>query len=271
MAVAAAVVLAAAVGVALGWERDPAVSGPGGGAVAGAVTSGPAAPLPGSSAATVPTDPSTSTSSSATTATTATVPAAPGSLAVSPAAVDLGATRGSATVTLRNGGDGALSWTAAASAPWLRIVPAGGRLAGGQRVAVEVTADRAGLPEGTADGTVELAWDGPAHRVAVSVDVEHPPRIGEPSASPGQIGVAGCSPDTALVRATVQDESPLASVVLEGGGTRVPMTERSGAWYAGLGPVDEPGTVAWRVVAADVRGNRAAAAGPPVAVVSCPG
>jgi Viral BACON domain len=269
--VAAAAVLAAAVGVALGWERDPAVSGPGG-AVAGAGTSGPAGSAPGSSGATIPTDSSTSTSSSTTTATTATtVPAAPGSLAVSPAAVDLGPARQGATVTLRNGGDEALSWTAAASAPWLRVAPARGRLAGGERVGVAVTADRAGLPEGTADGAVELAWDGPARRVAVSFDVEHPPQIGEPTASPGQIGVTGCSPDIALIQATVQDESPLASVVLEGGGTRVPMTERAGAWHADLGPVDEPGTVAWRVVAADVRGNSAEVSGPPVTVVSCAG
>jgi RNA polymerase sigma factor (sigma-70 family) len=271
VAVAAAVVLAASVGVALGWERDPAVSGPGG-AVAGAGTSGPAASLPGGSGATVPTASSTSTSGSTTTATTATtVPAAPGSLAVSPAAVDLGPTRGSVTVTLRNGGDEALSWTAAASAPWLRVAPAGGRLAGGGRVRVAVTADRAGLPEGTADGAVQLAWDGPARRVAVAVDVEHPPRIGQPSASPGRIGVTGCTPDTALVRATVRDESPLASVVLEGGGARVPMTQRAGVWNAELGPVEEPGTVAWRVVAADVRGNSAEASGPPVTVVACAG
>jgi hypothetical protein len=269
MTVAAAVVLAVAVGVALGWEQDPAASGPGPGAavVAGAGTS---VSLPGGSGSTVSTGPATSTSSSATTATTATTaPAAPGSLAVSPAAVDLGAARGTAGLTLHNGGGEALSWTAAAAVPWLRISPAGGRLDGGERFQVTVTADRASLPEGTADGAVELAWDGPARRVAVSLDVEHAPQIGGLSASPGQIGTTGCSSDTALVRATVQDESPLASVALEWGGTQVPMTERSGAWYARLGPVDEPGTVAWRVVAADVRGNGAEASGPPVTVLPC--
>jgi len=271
MTVAAAVVLAVAVGVALGWEQDPAASGPGPGAVvAGAGTSVPAGSLPGGSGSTVSTGPATSTSSTATTATTATTaPAAPGSLAVSPAAVDLGATGGTAELTLHNGGGGALSWTAAATVPWLRISPAGGRLDGGERFQVTVTADRAGLPEGTADGAVELAWDGPARRVAVSLDVEHAPQIGGLSASPSQIGTTGCSPDTTLVRATVQDESPLASVALEWGGTQVPMTERSGAWYARLGPVDQPGTVAWRVVAADVRGNGAEASGAPVTVVPC--
>jgi hypothetical protein len=126
MTVAAAVVLAVAVGVALGWEQDPAVSGPGSGAavVAGAGTSVPAGSLPAAPGSTVSTGPATSTSSPATTATTATtVPAAPGSLAVSPAAVDLGATRTTTGLTLRNGGDGALSWTAAATVPWLRVSP----------------------------------------------------------------------------------------------------------------------------------------------------
>jgi RNA polymerase sigma factor (sigma-70 family) len=271
--VAAAAVLAAAVGVALGWERQPAVSGPGGPGgpvVAGAATSVPAGSLPPGAGSTAATSSSTSAPSSATTATTATTaPAAAGTLAVSPAAVDLGAGRSTATLTLRNGGGQPLSWTATPSAPWLRASPASGRLDGGDRARVTLTADRAGLPEGTADGTVELAWDGPGRRVEVSMDVEHAPQVGKLSASPGQVGVTGCPSDTARVQATVEDESPLASVVLEWGGTQVPMTERSGAWFATLGPVDEPATVPWRVVAADVRGNSAAASGPPVTVVAC--
>jgi hypothetical protein len=268
---AAAVVLAVAVGVALGWEQDPAVSGPGPGAVvAGAGTSVPAGSLPAAPGSTVATGPATSASSPATTATTATtVPAAPGSLAVSPAAVDLGATRTTAALTLRNGGDEALSWRARATVPWLRVSPAGGSLDGGEQARVTVTADRASLREGTAGGAVELAWDGPARRVAVSMDVEHPPELSGLSASPSQIGVRGCSPDTATAQATVRDESPLASVVLEWGGTKVPMTERAGTWFGSLGPVDKPGTVAWQVVATDARGNSATAPGPPVTVVAC--
>jgi RNA polymerase sigma factor (sigma-70 family) len=270
MTLAAALVLAVAVGVALGWQREPAVSAPGGPGpvVAGAATSVPATSSPGEAAPT--TGPSTSAPGTATTATTATTaPAAAGTLAVSPAAVDLGAGRSGATFTLRNGGDQPLSWTAAPSAPWLEVSPASGRLDGGERARVTLTADRSGLPEGTADATVELAWDGPARRVAVSLDAERPPRLSGLSASPDQIGVTGCPTDTALVQAAVEDESPLASVVLEWGGTRVPMTERSGSWFARLGPVDQPGTVAWRVVAADVRGNSAAASGPAVTVATC--
>jgi hypothetical protein len=172
-------------------------------------------------------------------------------------------------LTLRDGGGQALSWRASAAVPWLRVQPARGRLDGGQRLRVRLTADRAGLPEGTADGAVELTWDGPARRVAVSLDVEHPPEIGGLTATPSRIGTTGCPQDTALVQATVQDESPLASVTLEWGGTQVPMTERAGTWSASLGPVAEPGTVAWRVVAADSRGNEAAADGPPLTVVPC--
>jgi hypothetical protein len=271
MTMAAALVLAVAVGVALGWERTPAVSRPGpGAAAAGAGTPAPATSLPAGSGSTVSTRPTTSASTPATTATTATTaPAAPGSLAVSPAAVDLGATRASAVLTLRNGGGQALSWTASAAVPWLRVSPARGRLDGGQRRRVTLSADRAGLPEGTADGTVELGWDGPARRVVVSLDVERPPEIGGLAATPSQIGTTGCPQDTALVQATVQDESSLASVTLEWGGTQVPMTEHTGVWSARLGPVDEPGTVAWQVVAADARGNEVAANGPPVTVVAC--
>jgi RNA polymerase sigma factor (sigma-70 family) len=268
---AAAVVLAVAVGVALGWEQDPAVSGPGPGTavVAGAGTSVPAASLP-APGPTVTTGPATSTSGPASTATTATtVPAAPGSLAVSPAAVDLGATRATVALTLRNGGDEALSWTARGTVPWLRVSPAGGSLDGGEQARVTVTANRGSLPEGTVDGAVQLAWDGPARRVAVSMDVGHPPEITGLSASQRQIGTRGCSPDTATVQATVRDESPLSSVMLEWGGTSVPMTQRSGTWFGSVGPVDKPGTVTWQVVATDARGNSATAPGPPVTVVAC--
>jgi Viral BACON domain len=265
---AAAVVLAVAVGVALGWERTPAVSRPGSGAAAG--TPAPTTSLPERPGSTVSTGPATSASTSATTASSAmTSLAAPASLAVSPTAVDLGATRASVVLTLRNGGGEALSWTASTAVPWLRVSPARGRLDGGRRLRVRLTADRAGLPEGTADGIVELTWDGPVRRVTVSLDVEDPPEIGGLAATPSQIGTTGCPQDTALVQATVQDESPLASVTLEWGGTQVPMAERAGTWSATLGPVDQPGTVAWRVVAADKRGNQAAAPGPPVSVVPC--
>jgi len=263
---AAALVLGVAGGVALGWERQPAASDPGavtGQAAAGAVTSAAVGAASTTAAST-----STATSSSSTTATTAAP--APASLALAPAAVDLGAGRNAAAVTLRNAGGSPLSWTAATSAPWLQVAPAAGRLDAGAEARLTVTADRDDLPEGPAGGAVEVRWDGPARRVAVDLEVERPPGIDGLSASPDPIRVQPCQPNTALVQAQVSDESPLASVVLEWGGTQVPMTQRAGTWYGSVGPVDEPQAVAWRVTASDVRGNQASASGPAVQALACP-
>jgi hypothetical protein len=259
-----------AVGVGLGWERSPAVSSPsngqGGPAVAGAATSVAPTTQPVTTAA--PT--STSSSTSATTGTTAsTAPVAPPSLVASPARVDLGPGGTTATLTVRNGGGEPLSWTATPSAPWLRVSPSAGRLDGGQQAGLTLTATRDGLPEGDAGTRVQLTWDGPTRSVAVALRVEHPPEIGGLSASPPQIFTGPCTPTTTLVEATVTDESALSSVTLRWGGRSVPMTRRSGSWFARLGPVPTPGTVPWQVVASDDRGNTASVSGPAVRVLAC--
>ena len=266
-ALVAAMLLSVGVGVGLGWERSPAESSPsdgqgGGPVVAGAATSS----APASPPTTAPST-STSTSTSATTTST-TTPAAPASLAVSPARVDLGSAGTSATVTVRNGGDEPLSWAADPSTPWLRAGPSSGRLDGGEQARLSLTATRDGLPEGDADARVELTWGGAARTVAVALRVEHPPEISDLTASPPQITVAPCA-TTTLVGATVTDESSLPSVTLRRGGQSVPMTQRKGRWFARLGPAASPGTVPWQVVATDSRGNTASAPGPPVRVLAC--
>ncbi len=265
-ALLAALLAAVAVGVGLGWERSPAVSSPtdgqGGPAAAGAATS--AAPT------TRPTTTAASTSTSSSTATTATtVPAAPPSLAASPARVDLGPGGTTATLTVRNAGGEPLSWTANPSAPWLRVSPSTGRFDGGRQARLTLSATRDGLPEGEADARVELTWDGPTRSVAVALRVEHPPEIGGLSASPPQIFTSPCTQTTTLVEATVTDESALSSVTLRWGGRSVPMTRRSGGWFARLGPVPTPGTVPGQVVAGADRGNTASASGPAVRVLAC--
>ena len=271
VALVAALLVAVAVGVGLGWERSPAVSSPtdgrGGPAVAGAATS----VAPTTQPTTTATPTSTGSSTSATTGTTVTTaPAAPPSLAASPARVDLGPGGTTATLTVRNGGGEPLSWTASPSAPWLRVSPSAGRLDGGQRARLTLSATRDGLPEGDADARVELTWDGPTRAIAVALRVEHPPAIGDLSASPPQIFTGPCTPTTTLVEATVTDESGLSSVTLRWGGRSVPMTPRSGSWFARLGPVPARGTVPWQVVATDDRGNTASASGPAVRVLACP-
>ena len=266
----AAMLLAVGVGVGLGWERAPAESSPtdgqgGGPVVAGAATSVASTLSPTTTA------PSTSTSTS-TSVTTTTTPAAvaPASLAVSPARVDLGAAGASATLVVRNGGDEALSWAADPSASWLRVSLSAGRLGGGELVRVTLSATRDGLPEGDADARVELTWGGPARTVAVALRVEHPPEISGLEASPPQIFAAPCpQATTTLIGATVADESALSSVTLRWGGQSVPMTQRSGRWFARLGPTSSAGTVPWQVVAIDARGNTASASGTPVRVLPC--
>jgi RNA polymerase sigma factor (sigma-70 family) len=267
-ALVAAMLLSVGVGVGLGWERSPAESSPsdgqgGGPVVAGAATS--TAPASAPTTAAPATSPSTSSSATTTSTTT---PAAPPSLAVSPARVDLGSAGTSATLTLRNGGDEPLSWAADPSTPWLRVGPSSGRLDGGEQARLSLTATRDGLPEGDADAQVELTWGGAARSVAVALRVEHPPEISDLTASPPQITVAPCA-TTTLVGATVTDESGLSSVTLRWGGQSVPMTQRSGRWFARLGPATSPGTVSWQVVATDSRGNTASAPGPPVRVLAC--
>jgi len=269
-ALVAALLLAVGVGVGLGWERSPAVSSPtdgqGGPILAGPATSIATTPPPTSAPAT-----SVESSTTATTgATTTTAPSAPASLAATPARLDLGAARTAATVTVRNGGDEPLSWTADPSVPWLRVSPSSGRLDGGGQASLAVSATRDGLAEGGADGRIDLRWDGPARSVAVGLRVERDPVIGGLSASPPQIFTGPCTPTTTLTEATVTDESPLASVTLNWGGRQVPMTQRSGRWFARLGPVPTPGTVTWTVVATDSRGSSASASGPPVRVLACP-
>jgi hypothetical protein len=231
--------------------------------VAGAATSVAPTSVPTTTA------PSTSTSTS-TSSTSTTTPAAPPSLAVSPARVDLGAAGTGVTLTVRNGGDERLTWTADPSAPWLRVSPASGTLDGGERARLTLSATRDGLPEGEADARVELTWGGPARSVAVALRVEHPPDISGLTASPPQLSAAPCAQaTTTLAGATVTDESAVSSVTLRWGGQSVPMTQRNGRWFARLGPVSSPGTVPWQVVATDARGNSATASGTPVRVLPC--
>jgi RNA polymerase sigma factor (sigma-70 family) len=269
VALVAALLLAVGVGVGLGWERAPASSptnGQVGPIVAGAATS--VAPTsPPTTAA-----PSTTTSSSTSPTTTTAAPAPP-SLAVTPARVELGAAGATANLTVRNGGDEPLSWTADPSTAWLLVSPSSGRLDGGEQARITLSATRDGLPEGDADGRVELAWGGgPARAVVVALRVERRPEIVDVSASPRQVLVEPCTPRTATttqVQATVTDESAISAVTLRWGGQSVAMALRSGGWHAPLDP-DRQGTFPVEVVATDARGNTASASGPAVTASPCP-
>ena len=266
VALVAALLLAVGVGVGLGWERAPASSptdGQGGPIVAGAASS--VAPTsPPTTAA-----PSTSASSSTSVTTGAAAPSPP-SLAVTPARVDLGAAGATANLTVRNGGDEPLSWTADPSTAWLRVSPSTGRLDGGDQATVTLSATRDGLPEGDAESRLDLTWGGPARSVVVALRVERRPEIGGLSTQFREIFIGRCTPTTTRVDATVTDESAISSVTMRWAGGSVPMTLRGGRWSASLGPATSPGSVPWQVVATDARGNTASAAGPAVTASPCP-
>ena len=271
-ALVVAMLVAVGVGVGLGWERAPASSGPvdgqsgqGGPIVAGAATSvAPTAPPTTAAPST-----STGSSTSVTTGTTTPPRGAPPTLAVSPASVDLGAGGATAAVTVRNGGDEPLSWAADPSTAWLRVSPSSGSLDGGEQARITLSATRDGLPEGDADGRVELTWDGPARAVGVALRVERDPEIGDLSADFPRIFIGRCTPTSTPVQATVTDESGLASVRMQWAGGSVPMTQSGGSWSASLGPATAPGPVPWRVVATDDRGNTASASGSTVTATPC--
>jgi DNA-directed RNA polymerase specialized sigma24 family protein len=266
VALVAGLLLAVGAGVGLGWERAP-VSSPTNG------QGGPIAAAPATSVA--PTSPPTTaapstTTSSSTAPTTTTAAPAPPSLAVTPARVDLGAAGATANLTVRNGGGEPLSWTADPSTAWLRVSPSTGRLDGGEQARVTLSTTRDGLPEGDADGRVELTWGGPARSVVVALRVERRPEIGGLSAQFPEIFIGGCTPTTTQVDATVTDESALSSVTMRWAGGSVPMTLRGGRWSASLGPATGPGSVPWQVVATDALGNTASASGPAVTAGPCP-
>ena len=172
VALVASPLLAVGVGVGLGWERAPASSptdGPGGPIVAGAATS--VAPTsPPTTAA-----PSTSADSSTSVSTTTAAPSPP-SLAVTPARVDLGAAGATATLTVHNGGDEPLSWTADPSTAWLGDRPAAASTAA-SRPGSPCPRPATACPKATPTaGSSSLGR--PARSVVVTLQVERRPEIG---------------------------------------------------------------------------------------------
>ena len=201
--------------------------------------------------------------------TTTTAAPAPPSLAVTPARVDLGAAGATATLTVRNGGDEPLSWTADPSTAWLRVSPSSGRLDGGEQARVTLSATRDGLPEGDADGRVELTWGGPARSVVVALRVERAPEIGGLSASPRQIFTGPCGADH---RAGRGDGDRRVGHLLgdHAVGRRVgPHDPARREVVRQPRPRDRPGLRPLEVVATDARGNTASASGPAVTASPC--
>jgi RNA polymerase sigma factor (sigma-70 family) len=185
----------------------------------------------------------------------------PAGLSVSATTVDLGAAAESGSVTLNNTGGSPLEWSAAPGAPWAAVAPSGGRLGPGEQRVLALSGDRSGLPEGAAETVIDVTSAAGSADIRLVLAVERPPEIGL-TIAPGAIGLDGCPTDTALVTATIGDESGVGSAGLAWsgaatGGTQ--LTERAGAWYGRVGPSADPGFLDVTVEAVDSRGNRGTA------------
>ena len=177
-------------------------------------------------------------------------------LALSSTVVDLGAANSTAVITLSNTGSHQLAWHANPAAPWLKVNPATGTLAGGQSQQLTVTADRSALPEG--DGRTQLkvssSDDQSQGTIAVALREERPPAILNPRASNTRIGGYGC-PTTSEISAAVRDESaPIRVVLVSPGRPNQPMQARGGVYVGKLGS-GSGSNIAWRIMATDARNN----------------
>lgn len=201
-----------------------------------------------------------------------------GRLTVSPAAVDLGATRERAVVLLGNDGGTALTLRLATTHPFA-AVPEAVEVAAGGRVEAVVTLNRAGLPEGDLSGSLTVTDDGGgATVVPLRAAVERGPvvRLPEGDAAISASGSRVCGPTTLEVTATVADESALRGVELhwEGPGSDagvLALVGRGGTWVGQLGPFATSGAVSYVVVATDARGNEGTGGPRQVLVRPCPG
>jgi len=199
-------------------------------------------------------------------------------LQVSDETVDFGTDGTTNEVGLTNGGGQSSSWTIASSTPAISFSPAGGELAGGATVPIQLTLDRAQIPEGDLGETLTISWEGGNVQVAVVGTHEDLPVIHNPQASPAQVqmsGGASCVNTQTTVSARVRDTSPLGSVVVRwsptgSGGQETAMSHVGNDIYeAVIGPFTTAHTASVRIVGFDERGN-AGGATITVEVVPCP-
>jgi len=199
-------------------------------------------------------------------------------LQVSDATVDFGTDGTTTEVGLTNGGGEPSSWTIASSTPAISFSPAGGELAGGVTVPIQLTLDRAQIAEGELGETLTISWEGGSVQVGVVGTYEDIPVIHNPQASPAQVqmsGGASCVNTQTTVSARVRDTSPVESVVARwsptgSGGQETAMSHVGNDIYeAVIGPFTTAHTASVRIVGFDERGN-AGGATITVEVVPCP-
>jgi hypothetical protein len=189
----------------------------------------------------------------------------PGALTVSTRSIDLGRSRTQASFGLSNSGEQPARYTVSSRTDWLTVSQIGGTVAGGDGRQIGLRADRGGLPEGRATGSVLVTWDGGREIVKVTLTEEHAPQVGAPNVPAN----ASCDV-TVTVRVT--DESPVSEVTLAWSGPasgRTRLTQAGGLW-SGTVHVSLGGTYTFTAAATDARGNTATGPAAVAVVNPCP-
>ncbi|UCH85632.1 MAG: BACON domain-containing protein [Candidatus Latescibacterota bacterium] len=89
------------------------------------------------------------------------------SLQVFPDQLDFGSQAEQLHISIRNFGDGIMSWSVSTDDPWISLVPTSGE----GDYEVEVTVDRSGLSGGTYNGHIQITSDGGNAMIPVTMDV----------------------------------------------------------------------------------------------------
>ena len=251
--------------------------------VATATTTPASAPAP--PASTVPNiAPPTSSAAPDTTAAATTVavgtiapppPPPPGKIVVIANPIIFGLSTVTAPVGLRNDGGQAVGWSAAVGLVGFSVAPSSGSLAPGETLDIQVSVDRASLPEGTPRTDLIVTSPGGGGSVSVEARVERAPTIGPLNRTPPVVRNSNsCGPTLVSLSITASDESGIASVevVWSSDGSFAQRTalapNGSGAYLGSIGSFSKLGTNNFTAHVLDTRGN-ASTASASVVVIAC--
>lgn len=240
-----------------------------------------ASPEPAATVAPSPSPVPTPTTAATATPTATATPnptARPALLTANSDVLDFGALDSSLDTSISNTGEVALNWTAVIVGPWFSASVGAGSLAPGDTETINVVFDRADLGEGDVTGELQLTSGTQTVSVGLRGSVEVPPVISSVFISNTSILAEGpnCLEDRAIVEASVQDDSGVASVVARfapDGITNVDVEMTLNAqevWTMTLTGVQNGAapTLIVEVLATDVRGNQTMAA-TEIAVITC--
>lgn len=203
-------------------EVPAEVEGPEATAAAEPVVAPTASPEPEATAAPSPSPMPTPTTAPTATPTATAVPTAtptattrPAMLSADSAVLDFGAVESSLNVSISNTGEATLSWTATIVGQPFSTTTDTGEIAPGETENITIIFDRSGLNEGDITGQLQLSSGTQTVNVDLTGSVEVGPIISSVSINNTSILAEGalCSPDRAIVEASVQDDSGMASVI----------------------------------------------------------